>query len=147
MCRPLRSAFIKAGSTEGEGEMLISAGIAAGQFGGADLGVAVMYIIAWIILGFITGLIANKLVSRTGAALVTEIVLGIMGAVVGGATARLSGMGQGVTVLNIPSLTMAITGAVLFLVIYHAIRRTARVLLSDSSTKPGRAAKTNLGLE
>jgi len=83
-----------------------------------------MSIISWIVLGLIAGFIGSKLVNKTGEGLVLDIVLGIVGAVVGGWLFSLFGM-HGVTGLNIYSLIVAITGAVVFLVVYHAIRRAA----------------------
>jgi uncharacterized membrane protein YeaQ/YmgE (transglycosylase-associated protein family) len=79
-----------------------------------------MSIIAWIILGLIAGFIASKIVNKTGAGLVLDIVLGIVGALVGGFIFRLFGVG-GVTGLNLYSLIVAVIGAVVVLVIYHAI--------------------------
>ncbi len=81
-----------------------------------------MSIIAWIILGLIAGFIGSKIVNKTGQGIITDILLGIAGAVVGGWLFSLIGM-HGVTGLNIYSLIVAIVGAVVFLLIYHAIRR------------------------
>ncbi len=83
-----------------------------------------MSIIAWIVLGLIAGFIASKLVNKTGEGFFLDIVLGIVGAVVGGWLFGLFGM-HGVTGLNIYSLIVAVIGAVVFLVVYHAIRRAA----------------------
>jgi len=82
-----------------------------------------MSIIAWIVLGLIAGFIGSKLVNKTGEGFFLDIALGIVGAVIGGWLFNLFGM-QGVTGLNIYSLIVAVIGAVVFLVIYHAIRRT-----------------------
>ena len=60
------------------------------------------------------------MVNKTGEGLVLEIVLGIVGAVIGGWLFSLFGM-RGVTGLNIYSLIVAVVGAVVFLVVYHAI--------------------------
>ena len=81
-----------------------------------------MSILAWIVLGLIAGFIGSKLVNKTGEGLVLDIVLGIVGAVVGGWLFSLFGM-SGVTGLNVYSLIVAIIGAVVFLLVYHAIRR------------------------
>ncbi len=81
-----------------------------------------MSIIAWIVLGLIAGFIGSKLVNKTGEGLVLDIVLGIVGAVVGGWLFSLFGM-HGVTGVNIYSLIVAIVGAIVVLVVYHAIRR------------------------
>ena len=83
-----------------------------------------MSIISWIVLGLIAGFIGSKLVNKTGEGLVLDIVLGIVGAVIGGWLFSPFGM-HGVTGLNIYSLIVAIIGAVVFLVVYHAIRRAA----------------------
>ena len=43
-----------------------------------------MSIIGWIVLGLIAGFIASKIVNRQGEGLIMDIVLGIVGAIVGG---------------------------------------------------------------
>ena len=83
-----------------------------------------MSIVAWLVLGLIAGFIGSKLVNKTGEGFFLDIALGIVGAVVGGWLFSLFGMG-GVTGLNIYSLIVAVVGAVVFLVVYHAIRRRA----------------------
>jgi len=84
-----------------------------------------MSIIAWIILGLIAGFIASKIVNKSGEGLIRDILLGIVGAFVGGFVVSLFG-GQGVTGLNLWSIIVAVIGAVIFLLIYHALfRRTA----------------------
>jgi uncharacterized membrane protein YeaQ/YmgE (transglycosylase-associated protein family) len=83
-----------------------------------------MSIVAWIVLGLIAGFIGSKLVNKTGEGFFLDIALGIVGAVVGGWLFNLFGM-AGVTGLNIYSLIVAVVGAVVFLVVYHAIRRRA----------------------
>jgi uncharacterized membrane protein YeaQ/YmgE (transglycosylase-associated protein family) len=84
-----------------------------------------MSVIAWIVLGLIAGFIASKTVNHTGEGVVLDIVLGIVGALVGGWLFQMFGM-AGVTGLNIYSLLVAVIGAIVFLVIYHLlIRRSA----------------------
>jgi uncharacterized membrane protein YeaQ/YmgE (transglycosylase-associated protein family) len=83
-----------------------------------------MSIIAWIVLGLIAGFIASKIVNKAGEGILLDIVLGIVGAVVGGFVFRFFGA-SGVTGLNLYSLLVAVAGAVIFLVVYHALRRTA----------------------
>lgn len=79
-----------------------------------------MSIIAWIILGLIAGFIASKIVNKAGEGFILDIVLGVVGALVGGWLFRAFGM-HGVTGLNLYSLLVAVAGAVVFLVIYHAL--------------------------
>jgi uncharacterized membrane protein YeaQ/YmgE (transglycosylase-associated protein family) len=79
-----------------------------------------MSFLAWIILGLIAGFIASKLVNRQGEGVVLDIVLGIVGAFVGGWLFNTFGS-AGVTGLNLYSMVVAVIGAVVVLVIYHAL--------------------------
>ena len=79
-----------------------------------------MSIIAWIILGLIAGFIGSKIVNRSGQGLVLDIVLGVVGAVVGGFIFNAIGE-VGVTGLNLYSLIVTVIGAIVVLVIYHAV--------------------------
>ena len=79
-----------------------------------------MSILGWIILGLISGFIASKIVNRTGEGAILDIVLGIVGAVVGGWLFHAFGE-AGVTGFNLYSMLVAIVGAVVVLVLYHAI--------------------------
>ena len=81
-----------------------------------------MGIISWIILGLIAGFIASKIVNREGSGILLDIVLGVIGALVGGYLFELVGH-TGVTGLNLYSMFVAIVGAVVVLVVYHFIRR------------------------
>jgi len=84
-----------------------------------------MSIIAWLVLGLIAGFIASKIVNKSGEGMLLDIVLGVVGAEVGGWLFSLFGM-AGVTGLNIYSLLVAVLGAVVLLWAYHAlIRRRA----------------------
>ena len=83
-----------------------------------------MSLIAWIILGLVAGFIASKIVNKTGQGFILDILLGIVGAVAGGWLFGLFGM-HGVTGFNIYSLVVAVCGAVVLLVLYHTVRRTA----------------------
>jgi len=83
-----------------------------------------MSIIGWIVLGLIAGFIASKIVNREGSGIILDIVLGIIGALVGGWLFELVGK-AGVTGFNLYSMLVAIVGAVVLLVIYHFIRRVA----------------------
>jgi uncharacterized membrane protein YeaQ/YmgE (transglycosylase-associated protein family) len=80
-----------------------------------------MSILAWIVLGLIAGFIGSKLVNKTGEGVLLDIVLGIVGAVVGGYLFSMFGA-HGVTGLNLYSLLVAVIGAMVVLVLYHAIK-------------------------
>jgi uncharacterized membrane protein YeaQ/YmgE (transglycosylase-associated protein family) len=79
-----------------------------------------MSFLAWIILGLIAGFIGSKLVNKRGEGVVLDIVLGIVGAFVGGWLFNTFGS-AGVTGLNLYSMMVAVIGAVVVLVIYHAL--------------------------
>jgi uncharacterized membrane protein YeaQ/YmgE (transglycosylase-associated protein family) len=83
-----------------------------------------MSFLAWIVLGLVAGFIGSKIVNKTGEGILLDIVLGIVGAVAGGWLFNTFGA-TGVTGLNLYSLLVAVVGAVLLLVLYHAIRRIA----------------------
>jgi uncharacterized membrane protein YeaQ/YmgE (transglycosylase-associated protein family) len=79
-----------------------------------------MSIVAWIILGLISGFIASKVVNKTGEGVLLDVILGVVGAVVGGFLFNTLGE-TGVTGFNIWSMFVAFVGAVVVLVLKHAI--------------------------
>lgn len=79
-----------------------------------------MGIIAWLLLGLIAGWIASKIMHGSGSGLVINLVLGVVGAFVGGFLFRVVG-GAGVTGFNIWSLIVATIGAIVVLWIYGAV--------------------------
>jgi len=78
-----------------------------------------MSIIAWLVLGLIAGFIGSKTVNTSGQSLAFDIVLGIVGAVVGGALFSLVGAAL-VTGLDLYSPIVAVVGAIAVLWVYHA---------------------------
>ncbi len=84
-----------------------------------------MSIVAWLVLGLVAGFIASKLVTGSGGGLLLDLVLGVVGAFVGGAAFHLIGQ-VGVTGFNLYSVLVSIVGAVLVLVVYHALSRGPR---------------------
>jgi uncharacterized membrane protein YeaQ/YmgE (transglycosylase-associated protein family) len=82
-----------------------------------------MSVIAWIILGLIAGFIGSKIVNKSGQGMIMDIVLGIVGAVVGGLLFSFFGA-SGVTGLNLYSLLVAIIGSMIVLWIYHRMIRS-----------------------
>jgi uncharacterized membrane protein YeaQ/YmgE (transglycosylase-associated protein family) len=81
-----------------------------------------MSFIAWIVLGLIAGFIASKIVNKTGEGMLMDIVLGVVGAVVGGWLFNTFGM-PGVTGFNLYSLLVGVVGAAVLLIVYHALTR------------------------
>src|ERR1700686_1459908 len=84
-----------------------------------------MSFVAWIVLGLVAGFIGSKLVNHTGEGLIRDVLLGVVGAFIGGYLFSLFGA-SGVTGLNVYSLLVAVVGAVVFLIVYHAIFRRRR---------------------
>jgi uncharacterized membrane protein YeaQ/YmgE (transglycosylase-associated protein family) len=80
--------------------------------------------LVWIVLGLIAGFIGSKIVNKKGEGLVLDIILGIVGAIVGGYVFSLFGA-SGVTGLNLYSFIVAVIGSIVVLLIYHAIKCVA----------------------
>jgi uncharacterized membrane protein YeaQ/YmgE (transglycosylase-associated protein family) len=78
-----------------------------------------MSFVSWIVLGLIAGFVGSKIVNKRGEGLVLDIVLGIVGAIVGGFLFNLVGA-RGVTGINLYSMMVAVVGSVVVLWIYHA---------------------------
>jgi uncharacterized membrane protein YeaQ/YmgE (transglycosylase-associated protein family) len=85
-----------------------------------------MSILGWLVLGLIAGFIGSKIVNRQGEGLILDIVLGIVGAVVGGFLFTRLGA-TGITGFNLYSMFVAVIGAIVVLVIYHALFRRRTV--------------------
>jgi uncharacterized membrane protein YeaQ/YmgE (transglycosylase-associated protein family) len=84
-----------------------------------------MAVIVWILLGLGIGLLASKIVSTTGEGTVVDILLGIIGAMIGGWLFGLFGglSMAGLDINTVYSAGSAIIGAIVLLVIYHVFYR------------------------
>jgi uncharacterized membrane protein YeaQ/YmgE (transglycosylase-associated protein family) len=82
-----------------------------------------MGIVSWIVLGAIAGFLANLVVGgREG--LIGTIILGIVGAIVGGFIAANVFNKGDVTGVNVESIVIAVLGAILVLFVWRALRRS-----------------------
>ena len=81
-----------------------------------------MSFLAWIVLGLIAGFLGSKIVNKRGEGMLMDILLGIVGAVVGGWLAGFFGL-AGVSGVNLYSILIATCGAIVVLWVYHAVRR------------------------
>jgi uncharacterized membrane protein YeaQ/YmgE (transglycosylase-associated protein family) len=79
-----------------------------------------MSILGWIVLGLISGFIASKAVSGRGSGCFADVALGLVGAMVGGWLFSYFGHTDPMR-FNLASMAIAIVGAVIVLVIWHAI--------------------------
>ena len=83
-----------------------------------------MGILAWIIFGLIAGIIAKFIMpGRDGGGFILTIILGIVGAVVGGGLATFFGIGGDVTGFNLGSFMVAVVGAIVVLAVFRLLRR------------------------
>jgi uncharacterized membrane protein YeaQ/YmgE (transglycosylase-associated protein family) len=84
-----------------------------------------MSVIIWVLLGLGLGLIVSKMVSTTGEGTVVDILLGVVGAAVGGGMLSLfAGFAvTGFTADSLYSAAAALVGAGVFLVLYHLFFR------------------------
>jgi uncharacterized membrane protein YeaQ/YmgE (transglycosylase-associated protein family) len=82
-----------------------------------------MNFIAWIVFGALAGWIASIIMGRNAQmGCFANIFVGIVGAVIGGFIMNYFGA-QGVTGFNIPSLVVAVIGAVVLLFVVGLVRR------------------------
>jgi uncharacterized membrane protein YeaQ/YmgE (transglycosylase-associated protein family) len=81
-----------------------------------------MSVIAWIGLGLIAGLVTSKIANKTGGGLVLDIILGIIGALVGGFLFQRFDM-AGVTELTPSGVFVSVAGAMVVLFIFYAFVR------------------------
>lgn len=80
-----------------------------------------MSLLIYIIFGALVGWVASML-AGTSSGLIFDIIVGIVGSVLGSWLAGQFGYG-GVSGFNLPSFVVALIGAVVLLVILKAIRR------------------------
>ena len=86
-----------------------------------------MSIIAWIVLGLLAGWIASMIMGSGGYGVVGDIIVGIIGALIGGfITGPLFGID--VSGFNVTSLIVAVVGAIILIAIYRAVAGTRRTV-------------------
>ncbi len=86
-----------------------------------------MTILTWIILGLIVGFIASRLMGAGGYGLIGDVVVGILGAVIGGWLAT-QFLGIDVTGVNLTSIAIGVVGAVILIIVFRALTPGRRVL-------------------
>jgi uncharacterized membrane protein YeaQ/YmgE (transglycosylase-associated protein family) len=84
--------------------------------------VAAVGIFTWIVFGFIAGTVAGMVTGRRGSGCISRIVVGILGALVGGSLARAAGVKQvSFQSFTLVGLLIAIAGAVLLVLVLEAL--------------------------
>ena len=83
-----------------------------------------MSIVVWLFIGLVAGFLASKIVNKTGEGMIRDIILGLIGSVVGGFLFHLVGIHRDGSILL--SIVVATVGAILVLVIYHKLVHSRR---------------------
>lgn len=82
-----------------------------------------MGILYWILLGLLVGALAKLIVpGKQGGGIIVTIVLGIVGAFLGGWIGTLLGLGS-VDGFNLTSILLATGGAIIVILIYSALKK------------------------
>jgi len=77
-------------------------------------------ILVWILLGLIAGWVASLLMGSGGYGLIGDMVIGILGAIVGGWLSA-QFLGLDVTGLNFTSIAISIVGAIIVIAVFRAL--------------------------
>ena len=81
-----------------------------------------MGILTWILVGLVAGIVAKWIMpGRDPGGFIVTIILGIVGALVGGFISVKLGFGD-VTGFNLPSILIAVLGAMLLLFLYRMVK-------------------------
>jgi Predicted membrane protein len=83
-----------------------------------------MGLLTWIVVGAIAGFVAGKVVKGSGLGLVRDIVLGVVGALLGGWLAgRIFNVNNPISGFNLTTLVVAFLGAVIVLLVFRALKK------------------------
>jgi uncharacterized membrane protein YeaQ/YmgE (transglycosylase-associated protein family) len=82
-----------------------------------------MSIIAWVTLGLVAGFIASRYISRDGEGVVPYLIIGVIGAALGGYAFETLGAGPTTGFLDRWGLLTSLAGAAVLLLAHHAIRK------------------------
>ena len=87
----------------------------------------VMSVFGWIIMGLLAGGVARIIIPSRGQGCLYTMVIGVLGAMIGGALATAAGVGDGISGFNFGTFVVAFLGACLLLLILYALGgRTAK---------------------
>jgi len=81
-----------------------------------------MGILAWIVVGLIAGWLASRVMRGGGYGLIGDIIVGAVGAVIGGfLAANLLNMPDAVNGINVTSILVAFVGAVILIALLRMV--------------------------
>jgi uncharacterized membrane protein YeaQ/YmgE (transglycosylase-associated protein family) len=86
-------------------------------------------IIAWIIIGIVAGFITGKLMKGSGFGVFMDMVVGLVGALIGGFLSSQLGMGSTSEHGLIGSIIIAVIGAVLLTLVVRLVTRNRKANL------------------
>jgi len=82
-----------------------------------------MNIFSWIVVGLIAGWFASIVIKGRGSGLIPNLIIGVVGALIGGWIADFFNLGFGITGINWQTLLVAFGGSVLLLLILKLLRK------------------------
>ena len=86
-----------------------------------------MNILAWLVVGLIAGWLAGQVMKGGGYGLVGDIVVGVLGALIGGFLAGVMLGGDYISGLNVTTIVVAFLGAVVLIAIIRMLPGRSRV--------------------
>lgn len=87
-----------------------------------------MGLLAWLVVGLIAGWLASQVMRGGGYGLIGDIIVGAVGAVIGGfLAANLLNMPDAVNGINVTSILVAFVGAVILIALLRAISGRRRL--------------------
>ena len=88
-----------------------------------------MGLLSWIVVGLVAGFLASKVMKGRGSGLVGDLVLGVVGALLGGFLAQgLLKIPNAVNGINVTSLLVAFLGAVILIALLRAVTGRGRLI-------------------
>lgn len=88
-----------------------------------------MGLLAWIVVGLVAGFLASQVMKGRGSGLLGDILLGVVGALLGGFLASvLLKIPDAVNGINITSIVVAFIGAVILIALLRAVSGRRRLL-------------------
>jgi uncharacterized membrane protein YeaQ/YmgE (transglycosylase-associated protein family) len=85
-----------------------------------------MSIFGWIVMGLLAGALARAVIPSRNQGCLFTIVIGVLGALIGGALSSWAGVGDGISGFNLGSVVIAFLGACLLLLVLQALSGTSR---------------------
>jgi uncharacterized membrane protein YeaQ/YmgE (transglycosylase-associated protein family) len=80
-----------------------------------------MSILGWIVMGLLAGAVARVIVPSRGQGCLYTLVIGVLGARIGGALSAAAGVGDGISGFNFGTFVIAFLGACLLLLVLYAL--------------------------